>query len=199
MEAMKESLPGIMGAARILLERTAGPRQPSEMPHTDDRRTSALVSGWAHAQPVPSQHAPDEVTLALIKSHIVMAGKAGQVLQWMLDRHLAIDTMLQTTLTETQIVGLYHLPTHKYWATGVRGAPVIAMVLVGPDIVGRWRQLLGSPNSSMAAPGTLRAEFGSRVLICDNVAHGSDSIPSAWYEINIVFPKFRRGCVWVTP
>jgi nucleoside-diphosphate kinase len=65
--------------------------------------------------------------------------------------------------------------------------PVIAMVLEGDNVVDRVREMLGVTDSRKAAPGTLRKEFGTDMMI--NVAHASDSQETAQKEVARFFRK----------
>ncbi len=71
----------------------------------------------------------------------------------------------------------------------MQSAPVIALVLEGDDIVAKVRDMLGVTDSKLAAPGTIRAELGSKgdnsKMI--NVAHASDSAEAAEAEIKRFF------------
>lgn len=63
--------------------------------------------------------------------------------------------------------------------------PVIAIVLEGPDAVNRMREMLGVTDSRKAAPGTIRAELGTDMMV--NVAHASDSNETAEKEVKRFF------------
>jgi nucleoside-diphosphate kinase len=71
----------------------------------------------------------------------------------------------------------------------MQSAPVIALVLEGDDIIAKVRDMLGVTDSKLAAPGTIRAELGSKgensKMI--NVAHASDSPEAAEAEIKRFF------------
>lgn len=74
----------------------------------------------------------------------------------------------------------------------MQSAPVIAVILEGNDVIQRVREMLGVTDSALAAPGTIRAEYGmkegpnSKMV---NVAHASDSEESAKAEIERFFKK----------
>ncbi|MDP7247187.1 MAG: nucleoside-diphosphate kinase [Candidatus Peribacteraceae bacterium] len=64
--------------------------------------------------------------------------------------------------------------------------PVIGIVLEGDDIINKMRELLGVTDCLEAAPGTIRAEFGSKEEgenKMKNVVHASDSPETAEKEI----------------
>lgn len=65
--------------------------------------------------------------------------------------------------------------------------PVLAMVIEGENAVDKVRDMLGVTDSKKAAPGTLRAMFGTDVMV--NVAHASDSKEAATKEVVRFFKK----------
>lgn len=73
----------------------------------------------------------------------------------------------------------------------MQSAPVIALVLEGENIVENMREMLGVTDSKEAAPGTIRAEFGSKADNSKmvNVAHASDSAEAAETEIARFFKE----------
>jgi nucleoside-diphosphate kinase len=64
-------------------------------------------------------------------------------------------------------------------------APIVAAVWEGEGAIQKARQLMGATNSSDAAPGTLRRQYGTDNR--KNLVHGSDSVPSADREIAFFF------------
>lgn len=73
----------------------------------------------------------------------------------------------------------------------MQSAPVLALVLEGEDIINRMREMLGVTDSKAAAPGTIRAEFGSKAENSKmiNVAHASDGPEAAEAEIKRFFKE----------
>jgi len=68
--------------------------------------------------------------------------------------------------------------------------PVIAMVWEGEDIITKTREILGVTDCTEAAPGTIRAEYGSKEpKTCKmmNIAHASDSPEAAEREVKRFF------------
>eukprot|EP00831_Metopus_contortus_P058105 TRINITY_DN50344_c0_g1_i1.p1 TRINITY_DN50344_c0_g1~~TRINITY_DN50344_c0_g1_i1.p1 ORF type:complete len:250 (+),score=25.29 TRINITY_DN50344_c0_g1_i1:181-930(+) len=64
----------------------------------------------------------------------------------------------------------------------------VGIELVGDDVVERWRQLVGPPNSQIArssAPSSLRALLGTDAI--KNAVHGSASVESGIREIELFF------------
>lgn len=65
-------------------------------------------------------------------------------------------------------------------------AKLLLLVYEGKDAVARVRTLLGPTNPANAEHGTIRAEFGSSIMV--NAAHASDSAKNARREMAIVYP-----------
>ena len=63
--------------------------------------------------------------------------------------------------------------------------PVIVQVLMGKDIVSRYRKLMGATNPANADENTIRKLYGLSVE--ENSVHGSDSKENAEIEINFFF------------
>ena len=63
--------------------------------------------------------------------------------------------------------------------------PVVLMALQAPQVIERWRKMMGATDPKKAEPGTIRAEMGTNIE--RNVVHGSDSPDSAVFEINYFF------------
>lgn len=74
----------------------------------------------------------------------------------------------------------------------MQSAPVIALVLEGDDIINRMRDMLGVTDCLAAAPGTIRADLGSKeegMSKMMNIAHASDSAEAAVAEIARFFTE----------
>lgn len=74
----------------------------------------------------------------------------------------------------------------------MRMAPVIALVLEGDNIIAKMRDMLGVTDSLQAAPGTIRADLGSKEegkSKMVNIAHASDSPEAAQAEIARFFSE----------
>jgi len=65
--------------------------------------------------------------------------------------------------------------------------PVLALILQGPDVVKRVRDLLGPTDSSVAPKGSIRGDLGRTRM--ENIAHASDTVESAQEEIERFFNK----------
>jgi nucleoside-diphosphate kinase len=70
----------------------------------------------------------------------------------------------------------------------ITGAPVVAMVLEGLDVIRVVREMLGATNGLKAAAGTIRGDFSSSRQM--NLVHASDGPEAAAREIDLYFsPK----------
>lgn len=70
----------------------------------------------------------------------------------------------------------------------------VALELMRPNAVMRWRDLLGPTNTATAQanePNSIRARFGTDAT--RNACHGSDSIESARRELEFFFPRDGRN------
>jgi len=78
------------------------------------------------------------------------------------------------------------LPFYPEVEEFMSSTPVIAMVLEGDDIIAKMREMLGVTDCLEAAPGTIRAEFGSKEegknKMC-YIVHASDSQETAEKEV----------------
>ena len=63
-------------------------------------------------------------------------------------------------------------------------AKILALVFEGADAIAKIRAVLGPTDPAKAAPGTIRKEFGTSIMV--NAAHASDSPENALREIGIV-------------
>jgi nucleoside-diphosphate kinase len=93
------------------------------------------------------------------------------------------------TMTVEQAKGFYAEHEGKSFFDGLVESmtcgPVVVQVLEKENAIADYRTLMGNTNRDLAAPGTIRAEFGL-ALPCNSV-HGSDSEASAAREISYWF------------
>ena len=65
--------------------------------------------------------------------------------------------------------------------------PIVVQVLMGKDVVSRYRKLMGATNPANADDDTIRKLYGLSVE--ENSVHGSDSSENARIEINFFFSE----------
>lgn len=67
----------------------------------------------------------------------------------------------------------------------ITGAPVVAMVVEGLEVIRVVREMLGATNGLKAASGTIRGDFSSSRQM--NLVHASDGPEASAREINLYF------------
>ena len=65
--------------------------------------------------------------------------------------------------------------------------PIVVQVLMGKNVVSRYRKLMGATNPANADDDTIRKLYGLSVE--ENSVHGSDSSENAEIEINFFFAE----------
>ncbi len=131
-----------------------------------------------------------ESTLILIKPDGVRRGLIGEVVRRIERKGLALTRMELRTLERA--VAEEHYGEHRErpffgeLVEFITSAPLVAMVVTGPDAIKAMRQLAGATNPLEATAGSIRGEFATE--IGENIIHGSDSPESAEREIGIFFP-----------
>lgn len=70
------------------------------------------------------------------------------------------------------------------------GAPLMAVVLAGENVIERVREINGATNPAKAADGTIRKLYAESVT--KNAVHASDSPASAAREIPIFFSEIEQ-------
>jgi nucleoside-diphosphate kinase len=79
-------------------------------------------------------------------------------------------------------------PFYEELVKYITSGPIVALELMGPNAIAKWRQIIGPTNLDVAkrdAPNSLRAQFARSTT--ENFAHGSDAPESAAREIGIIF------------
>lgn len=127
-----------------------------------------------------------ERTLVLIKPDGVQRGLSGEIIKRFESRGLKIIAMKFVQVSEN--LAREHYKTHigkPFYEGLVRyiiSAPVIAMILEGPQAIQAVRQTMGATNPIEATPGTIRHDLA--ILTSRNLTHASDSVENAEIEIN---------------
>ncbi len=132
---------------------------------------------------------PQERTLSIIKPDAVEKNAVGAILQTFQEAGLRIIALKMTQLTEREARGFYAVhkerPFFDSLVAFMTSGPVVVSVLEGPDAIAKNRELMGATNAQEAAPGTVRARFGTDVE--RNAVHGSDGPDTARVEISYFF------------
>ena len=107
-----------------------------------------------------------ERTLILLKPDAVQGKFCGKVIARFEDAGFTIRGCKMVHLTPEVLRDHYaHIADKPFYPeveAFMRSAPVIALVLEGEGIIARMRDMLGVTDTKLAAPGTIRAELGSK-------------------------------------
>ncbi len=130
-----------------------------------------------------------EQTLAIIKPDGVSQGLAGEIISRIEFESIRIAGIKMVLMDKRMAEGFYYIHRHKSFFSSLikfmTSGPAIIMVLSGPDVIRRWRRLMGSTDPAKADAETIRAIYG--LDIEHNIVHGSDSSDSALFEITYFF------------
>lgn len=132
---------------------------------------------------------PMEKTLVIIKPSGIQRNLAGQIIQRFQQKGLLIAGIKMMRLDEDILRRHYsHLVDRPFFPSilsSMMASPVIVICLAGKDAVAVVRAMTGATNSRLAAPGTIRGDFGMSSQ--ENIIHASDSVDSADAEIKRFF------------
>lgn len=132
------------------------------------------------------------MTLAIIKPDAVEAGNAGKVLAKLQEVGFTIRGIKMLRLTETQARAFYEVhkerPFYGSLVEFMTSGPVMPVALEKEgDAVSNLREVMGATDVAKAAPGTVRALFGTSIE--RNAIHGSDSAENAAIELSFFFSR----------
>ena len=126
-----------------------------------------------------------ETTCVLIKPDAMLAHKVGEIIARFEKAGLKISNLKMLTLAPEVLARHYaHLlekPFYPELEGFMRSSPVVALALAGDNAVAAVRALAGPTNPAKADPGTIRADFGTDVML--NAVHASDSPEAAVAEL----------------
>ena len=132
-----------------------------------------------------------ERTLVLVKPDGVRRGLAGEVISRLEQKGLTLVAMELRTLSRETAEQHYaehrERPFFGELVDFITSAPLVALVVEGPNAVTGVRRLMGVTNPVEATPGSIRGDYA--LEIGQNLVHGSDSPESAAREISIFFPS----------
>ncbi len=128
-------------------------------------------------------------TLSIIKPDVVSRNQIGSVMALLEKAGLKVVAAKMLHLSKSQAEGFYAVHKERpffgelvdFMITG----PVLVMVLEGENAIMKNRDVMGATDPKKAAPGTIRAQFGTNVG--ENAVHGSDAPETAKTEIAYFF------------
>jgi nucleoside-diphosphate kinase len=132
-----------------------------------------------------------ETTLVLVKPDGVRRGLVGEVITRIERKNLKLVAlqMLQVDedLARRHYAAHVDKPFFRDLLEFITSGPVVAIAVQGEGAVGVVRSLMGATDPKMAAPGTIRGDYG--LAVTENLVHGSDAVESAEHELGLFFPE----------
>lgn len=130
-----------------------------------------------------------ERTFIILKPDAVQRQLIGELITRFERRGLKIIAMkfmaVSRELAEEHYAVHRERPFFRDLIAYITSAPVVAMVLEGPDAIRVARNTVGATSPVEAAPGTIRGDFG--LQIGRNLVHASDGPETARAEIALWF------------
>lgn len=135
----------------------------------------------------------NNLTFGIIKPDAVKNGKAGAIIQKIVEAGFKIRGMKLIHQSLKQAEGFYDVhkerPFFGELTEFMSSGACVVLALEKENAVKAWRDLMGATNPAEAAEGTLRKEFATS--IGENAVHGSDSEENAAIEIAYFFSKLE--------
>ena len=130
-----------------------------------------------------------ERSLVLLKPDCVQRRLMGKIISRFEDKAIEIVAMKLIQVTPDLAKKHYAEHVEKPFYPGleefITGAPVVAIVAQGLDVIRVIRDMLGATNGLNAAAGTIRGDFSSSRQM--NLVHASDGAEAATREIALYF------------
>lgn len=134
------------------------------------------------------------ITLTMIKPEAVRNGNIGNILAKLTEGGFGIVAMKYLKLTRQQAEKFYEVhrerPFYNDLVEFMSSGPIVAAILKKDHAVEEYRKYIGSTNPKDAAPGTVRALYGTNIQ--ENAVHGSDSDENAIKEAAFFFNELER-------
>jgi nucleoside-diphosphate kinase len=134
------------------------------------------------------------ITLTMVKPEAVRNGNMGNIIAKIEEGGFKIIAMKYLRLTKQQAQLFYYVhrerPFYGELVDFMSSGPIIAAVLEKENAVEAYRKFIGSTNPKDAAPGTVRALYGTNIQ--ENAVHGSDSDENALKEAAFFFSELER-------
>ena len=132
-----------------------------------------------------------ERTLVLIKPDGVQRQLIGPIITRLEARGLKIVALKMIGVSQELARKHYAIhegkPFFEPLIAYITSAPVVAMIVEGPNAIEVTRNTMGATNPVNATPGTIRADYG--LEIGRNLVHGSDGPDTAATEIALWFDE----------
>ncbi len=130
-------------------------------------------------------------TLILLKPDCVQRRLMGKIIARFENKGFNIVAMKMLRVTPELARQHYAEHVDKPFYPGleafITGAPVVAMVLQGLEVIRVVREMIGATSGLKASAGTIRGDYSSSRQM--NLVHASDGEEAAVREINLYFAK----------
>ena len=130
-----------------------------------------------------------ERTLMMVKPDAVGKNAIGAILQRVESEGFLVRELRMTQLSNEQGQDFYEVHKERSFfaelVSFMTSGPAVPMVLERDNAVAHLRQFIGETDSTKAAAGTIRSDFGTDVQC--NAVHASDSLENAVREIDFFF------------
>lgn len=130
-------------------------------------------------------------TLVICKPDAVQRRLVGRVMSRFEDKGFKIVGLkmmrVDEALAKTHYKEHVQKPFFPELLSFISSSPIIVVAIQGENAVEVVRGLMGVTNPQMAAPGTIRGDFG--LDLTKNLVHGSDSASSAERELALFFSE----------
>lgn len=137
---------------------------------------------------------PVEHSLVLIKPDAYARGLTGEILRRIELKGYKLTALRIVEAAREDLERHYVEHKDRFYFAGLvdymTEGPLVAVVVEGHRVIEGIRTMMGATNPTLAAPGTIRGDFGRDwgTGQIRNVVHASDSPESANREIAIWFP-----------
>jgi nucleoside-diphosphate kinase len=136
-----------------------------------------------------------ERTFGIVKPDAVAAGAIGGVIDMIEKAHLKVVGLRYLKMSQDQAQGFYAVhkarPFFGDLVKFMTSGPCVVMAIEGENAVAKYREVMGATDSKKAAPGTIRAKYGTDIE--KNAVHGSDSPDNAKIELSFFFTGAELG------
>ena len=134
-------------------------------------------------------------TLLLIKPDAVRQYRIGEILSRIEAAGFIVTALVMRHLTRPQAEEFYAIHRGREFYPGLvefmTSGPLVAVRLEGENVCRRVREFIGVTDPSKAAPGTIRADFGTSVR--SNAVHASNPEEDGSRELGFFFPEPRHS------
>ena len=130
-----------------------------------------------------------ESTFIMVKPDGVARGLVGELISRLEKKGLLLEQIRMLTIDRDLASRQYNEHSQKPFfpelVDFITSGPVVAMRWSGESAIAVARTLMGATDPKLAAPGTMRGDFG--LAVTRNLVHGSDGPEAAVRELALFF------------